>query len=122
MTATKLGIIDEDCPNARELWLLYLRSLRDRVRPKVLVMVDELVPKEMAPPSACLIPGGMQLSWDRGEHHLEFDVQDDGFDWFYRNRKTEDCASGDRSRSIGPITRAYLDLFRINAPMEPNGG
>ena len=33
--------------------------------------------------------GHLQLVWDRDEHHLELEVGDGKFEWFYRNRKTE---------------------------------
>lgn len=40
-------------------------------------------------PAACTGPNGeLQFTWGRGQHHLEVDMQDDGSDWFYRDRET----------------------------------
>lgn len=41
-----------------------------------------------APQAGPTLDGAMELVWDHGEHHLELDIREDGFDWFYSNRST----------------------------------
>jgi hypothetical protein len=46
-------------------------------------------------PSICRLNDKLQIVWDLNEHHLEIDVFSLNFDWFYRNRITENLDGED---------------------------
>lgn len=53
------------------------------------------------------------LSWNRGRHHFEVEVFDDErFEWFYRDRETDDC-EGDEGACFGAVAaaRKFLKLL-----------
>ncbi|HYI08972.1 MAG TPA: hypothetical protein VEK57_07855 [Thermoanaerobaculia bacterium] len=40
--------------------------------------------------------GGIFMSWDRGDHHVEIELMSTGrYDWFYRNRRTGHYGGGE---------------------------
>lgn len=46
--------------------------------------------------------GSMHLAWDRDQHHLDVDLFPDGsFEWFYRNRLTDELDGTDEGRVLG---------------------
>ncbi len=58
-----------------------------------------LLPVPTAIPSE---DGSMHLAWDREQHHLDVDLFPDGsFEWFYRNRLTDELDGTDESRVFG---------------------
>lgn len=90
-------------------WREYLHSIATSTSPTVTHAAKELwtelrqrVSTALEPPHAGPTEGrGLLMVWDRGQHHLEFEIAPSGcYDWFYRDRSTdtykgeEDCLLG----------------------------
>jgi hypothetical protein len=72
-----------------DLWESLDRSLRLAGRP-------------LDPPHATVTPAqGLALSWDRGRHHFEIEIDPDStYGWFYMDRAS-DLRSGEEHRALG---------------------
>ena len=87
----------EHAESVKRFWR-HLRSLRSWNLP-----VPQAGPTE-AP--------GFLLVWDRGRHHLEIEIYDDGtFDWFYRDRRDESYFGDD---GLAPDARPSDLMDRIH--------
>ena len=84
-------------------WTSYLASLPARglataeVSSSTIQLWESLVDiASVAPPDASpTADGGLLMSWDRADHHLEIEVLNDAsYEWFYRNRRLGKTASG----------------------------
>ncbi len=63
-------------------------------------------------PFATVTPSGeFSMAWDKGRHHFEVDLSDNGtYDWFYMDRESEDRA-GEEGIPVGvhaPEMFSYL--------------
>ena len=56
---------------------------------------------------------GFVLAWDRAEHHLDVDLQDDGtFEWFYSNRRTDYCEGQEGLSRDQPLPGSFLQYLK----------
>jgi hypothetical protein len=62
---------------------------------QMLQAVREATPQLPEPDASATCEGDVLFTWDRGEHHLELQVYDDGAgDLFYRDRETGEIEGG----------------------------
>ncbi|HYK04996.1 MAG TPA: hypothetical protein VE974_24795 [Thermoanaerobaculia bacterium] len=97
--------IVEFTPERELRWLEYLRSLPySGATSSFIAASAERLWRSIRPTAGSLsVPdavatetGGIFMSWDRGDHHLEIELMSSGrYDWFYRNRKTGAYGGGE---------------------------
>src|SRR5271157_1968962 len=97
-------------------WLLYLDSISLATQnysqsPKSFWLMLEQNEPMLKSPLAWLDEESFHMSFDNNEHHLDIELfaNSNTFEWFYRNRITNEC-DGDDSKSIE--MSKYLALFR----------
>lgn len=98
-----------------DAWAAYLDRLPDRQLAKsVVAFWREAKPLGPLPvPTAIPFEGSMHLAWDHGQHHLDVDLFPDGtFEWFYRNRSTNELDGTDESRATG-MPEAFARRVRL---------
>jgi hypothetical protein len=79
-------------------WLAYLSKLKERPDYAALALrVEEFwgwISGKLWAPEATPTDEGFLLVWDRDEHHLQVEFfQDGSYDWFYRNRDSDEVSS-----------------------------
>ena len=56
--------------------------------------------------------GAMQLSWTRGNRHVSIDVYEDRWDWFFRDRSTDEVDGGDAA-DFESLSDAFMDRLEL---------
>jgi len=103
-------------------WNLYLEALkasgssRDEqvsfVRDFFLQIRETIDDKFPLPHAGPTPDGAFQLVWDRGSHHIDIDIYQDGtFEWFYSNRLTN-AFYGDEGCKIGSLPSELVQYLR----------
>lgn len=97
-TSVGSGKVVTFTPERERAWIQYLRGLaRSETLPSFMVEAAERLwngirataGSSSVPDAAVTETGGIFMSWDRGDHHLEIELNPDGqYEWFYRNRRT----------------------------------
>lgn len=56
----------------------------------------------------------IQFYWSQDEHHIDVDIFHDGsFEWFYRNRNTNETDSGEQRDVGGLLSQRLLDKLGL---------
>lgn len=107
-TPQALRVIFEAPWSPDDPWGAYLSQLADQslaARVSVFWRAAEAAVGPMTLPAPMAIPsgeGGAHLAWDAEQHHIEVDLFSDGsFDWFYRNRLTDEIDGTREDRASG---------------------
>lgn len=111
----------------RVRWFFFIARLEPKLRKHVKAFLQELQLRfsfKVPVPRAQVIDDNdvgpsLYMVWEplNGEHHLDVEVFLDGtYEWFYRNRKTDDVEGTDKRVPILPlhlgfVTHLYTVLF-----------
>lgn len=100
-------------------WKAYLLRLADEPIGRTVATFWERVQRTergLPPPTALRSEdGSMHLAWDRDVHHLDVDLRADGtFEWFYRNRLTDELDGTDEERVAG-VPEVFAARLRLLA-------
>ena len=92
------AVVVDFTPERERRWLEYLRGLpySGAVSAYIAASAERLwrnirpvTGTTSVPDAVATETGGIFMSWDRGDHHVEIELMSSGrYDWFYRNRKT----------------------------------
>ena len=95
----------EFTPDGERRWLTYLRGLPDSgaVSSYIAAAAEHLwrairpiAGSVSVPDAVATETGGIFMSWDRGDHHVEIELMSTGrYDWFYRDRRTGNYGGGE---------------------------
>lgn len=104
-------------------WLAYLtlvggKSAHGAALGKVWRALDSAVadlplPRASVSDSVSEIIDPAYLSWDRDEHHFDLEIEPSGYEWFYRNRKTDEIDGSDGAIALDHIPEAMLTRLRL---------
>ena len=64
------------------------------------------------PQTSITVNGALQFVWDKNEHHLELEILNGKYEWFYRNRLTNKF-DGEENCKIGVITSDFIRFFSM---------
>jgi hypothetical protein len=118
-TPPKLDVVFATDWTLEDAWRSYLSVFPDRQLARAASTflerartVGGALPVPTAIPSG---DGSIHLAWDRNEHHLDADIFPDGsFDWFYRNRLTDELDGTADTRATG-MSEALAGRLRLVA-------
>lgn len=79
------------------------------IRPRVAGMLPVVMPTG---------DGAMQMSWTRNNRHVSVDVYEDHWDWFFRNRTTDEIDGEDvvKPDSLPGLLATHLKTLGLNPP------
>lgn len=92
------GLSDTYADNVRKIWN------------DMLVLIPTLPEPTQ---SGGAFDGMYSLVWDCKEHHLEIDISPNNFEWFYRNRSTEEYTGEEECDSITDSLISHLKIINF---------